>query len=228
VSLRPTPERLGEDGLLLRLDAEGGADAANTAVHRLAAAAAVARPPWLRDVVPAHASLALFLDVQALERVGEPFEVASAWLARLLHDAGSTPEPASRLVEVPVRYGGDDGPDLDAVAAHAGVSPDAVVALHSGRVYRVAMLGFAPGFPYLTGLDPLLAMPRRATPRVRVAAGSVGIGGDQTGIYPRSGPGGWQLLGRTPLRLFDPGHRPPSLLAPGDRVRFVPVAGPGA
>lgn len=224
----PVPERLGEDALLLRFDAAGGAMAANAAVHRLAALAAAGRPPWLRDIVPAHASLALFFDLDAIDREGDPFARASAWLAGLLRDAGTAVEPASRLVEVRVRYGGDDGPDLAAVAAHAGLSPAATVALHAGGDYRVAMLGFAPGFPYLAGLDPRLAMPRRATPRLRVAAGSVGIGGDQTGIYPRPGPGGWQLLGRTALPLFDPARQPPSLLAPGDRVRFVPVTGPGA
>ena len=117
-------------------------------------------------------------------------------------------------------YGGEYGPDLEAVAVHAGLSPDAVVARHAAGDYSVAMLGFAPGFPYLLGLDPALHAPRRTDPRTRVPAGSVAIGGAQTGIYPRELPGGWNLIGRTPLPLFDPRREPPALLAAGDRVRF--------
>ena len=125
--------------------------------------------------------------------------------------------------EIGVRYGGEDGPDLAAVAEYAGLSPRQVVERHAAGEYRVAMLGFAPGFPYLLGLDPRIAMPRLSTPRQRVEAGSVGIGGTQAGIYPRSGPGGWRIIGRTDAVLFDPARDPPSLLAPGDRVRFVPT-----
>ena len=122
-----------------------------------------------------------------------------------------------------MRYGGEHGPDLDALAEHAGLSPREAVELHATAEYRVAMLGFAPGFPYLLGLDPRLAMPRLATPRQRVEAGSVGIGGAQAGIYPRPGPGGWRIIGRTDALLFDPARESPSLLAPGDRLRFVPA-----
>ncbi|HET9482549.1 MAG TPA: 5-oxoprolinase subunit PxpB, partial [Xanthomonadales bacterium] len=128
-----------------------------------------------------------------------------------------------RTVVIPVCYGGDSGPDLDAVAKHTGLSAHDVVARHAAGDYRVAMLGFQPGFPYLIGLDPALATPRHATPRPRVAAGSVGIGGAQTGVYPREAPGGWQLIGRTPLALFDAARKPPALLAPGDRVRFEAI-----
>ena len=104
---------------------------------------------------------------------------------------------------------------------HAGLGQDAVIARHCTAEYRVAMLGFSPGFPYLLGLDPRLAMPRLDTPRTHVSAGSVGIGGAQTGIYPQAGPGGWRIIGRTALVLFDALHDPPTLLAPGDRVRFI-------
>ncbi|WIG55610.1 MAG: Allophanate hydrolase 2 subunit 1 [Rhodanobacteraceae bacterium] len=121
---------------------------------------------------------------------------------------------------IPVCYGGDCGPDIDAIAEHAGLVRDEVIARHAAAEYTVAMLGFAPGFPYLLGLDAALHVPRRATPRTRVPAGSVAIGGAQTGIYPCELPGGWHLIGRTPLALFDPRRDPPCLLAPGDRVRF--------
>ncbi|HJU25447.1 MAG TPA: 5-oxoprolinase subunit PxpB [Rhodanobacteraceae bacterium] len=132
----------------------------------------------------------------------------------------ATAKPPGRPIEIPVCYGGEYGPDLDAVAAHAGLAPDEVVARHTAAEYTVAMIGFAPGFPYLLGLDAALAMPRRRDPRTRVPAGSVAIGGAQTGIYPHELPGGWQLIGRTPLALFDPQREPPCLLAPGDRLRF--------
>jgi KipI family sensor histidine kinase inhibitor len=126
-------------------------------------------------------------------------------------------------VEIPVCYGLEYGPDLDAVAAHCGLSPDEVIARHTAAEYRVYMLGFSPGFPYLGGLDPNIAAPRRETPRIKVPAGSVGIAGMQTGIYPLESTGGWQIIGRTPMRLFDPGLEEPCLLRPGDRLRFVPA-----
>ena len=125
---------------------------------------------------------------------------------------------------VPVCYGGEFGPDLDDLARYARLSVDEVIARHCAPDYRVAMLGFAPGFPYLLGLDPALHAPRRATPRVRVPAGSVAIGGAQTGIYPSELPGGWLLIGRTPLTLFDPAREAPALLAPGQRLRFRAIS----
>ena len=126
----------------------------------------------------------------------------------------------AEAIEIPVCYGGEFGPDLDAVATHCGLEPAEVSARHAAGDYRVAMLGFMPGFAYLLGLDESLHMPRRASPRTRVPAGSVAIGGAQTGIYPRELPGGWQLIGRTPLTLFDPSQAEPALLRPGQRVRF--------
>ena len=131
-------------------------------------------------------------------------------------------EPQSRLMTIPVIYGGEDGPDLANVALHSGLTEQQVVELHASVEYVVWFLGFQPGFPYLGGLPERLAMPRHAEPRLRVPAGSVGIGGAQTGVYPLATPGGWQLLGRTPLALFDPLRQEPVLLRAGDRVRFVP------
>ncbi|GAA5010044.1 5-oxoprolinase subunit PxpB [Pseudoluteimonas lycopersici] len=213
--------RLGEDALLLRLGDGIDADT-NARVHALAARIDAARPPWLRDLVPAYASLALFVDASACDG-DDPLADAEAWLHALPPDDGDPASSQGALHEVPVRYGGEHGPDLDAVAEHAGLSPRQVIELHADGEYRVAMLGFAPGFPYLLGLDPALSMPRLATPRTRVEAGSVGIGGEQAGIYPRPGPGGWRIIGRTEVVLFDPARDPPSLLAPGDRLRFVPT-----
>ncbi|MCP1571777.1 allophanate hydrolase [Herbaspirillum rubrisubalbicans] len=126
-----------------------------------------------------------------------------------------------RTVEIPVVYGGTAGPDLEHVARHTGLSVDEVISRHSGADYVVYFIGFLPGFAYLGGLDASLATPRHTTPRVSIPAGSVGIGGEQTGIYPMASPGGWQLIGRTSLCLFDPDQEAPTLLRPGDRVRFT-------
>lgn len=212
-------EALADDAWLLRLG-ERIDDALNARVHALAARVRGQAPAWLRDLVPAYASLAVFFDPRAVEA-----ETVRAWLLR--HCSESADEQArgaaARTVEIPVAYGGEFGPDLDAAANELGLSPPQLIERHSGGDYRVAMIGFAPGFPYLSGLEPALALPRLATPRTHVAAGSVAIGGAQTGIYPRPGPGGWRLLGRTPLRLFDAARATPSLLQPGDRVRLRPI-----
>lgn len=129
----------------------------------------------------------------------------------------------SRLIDIPVVYGGVHGPDLAEVARHTGLSERQVVERHAGVDYIVYFIGFQPGFPYLGGLAAELATPRRAEPRLKVPTGSVGIGGGQTGIYPLPTPGGWQIVGRTDIRLFDPTRQPATLLQPGDRVRFVPA-----
>jgi KipI family sensor histidine kinase inhibitor len=128
------------------------------------------------------------------------------------------------VIEIPTRYGGSDGPDLDDVARRLGRSPGEIVALHAGRVYVVYMLGFSPGFAYLGTLPQALEVPRRDVPRTTVPAGSVAIAGRQTGVYPTASPGGWNLLGRTDEVLWDPRRDPPATLAPGRRVRFVPIA----
>jgi KipI family sensor histidine kinase inhibitor len=218
-----TVHELGDRALLLRwpqrIDA-GINDAVHACAHRLQTHA----PPWLQAVVPAYSSLALLLDLDQFPDGTAPLQKARRWLQSALSAGRDAPAAGHRVIDVPVRYGGADGPDLAQVAVATGMSAADVVALHSAPLYRVAMLGFAPGFPYLLGLDPRLAVPRLAVPRQRVPAGSVGIGGEQTGIYPQAGPGGWQVIGRTTLALFDPAAEAPTLLQPGDRLRFVPVA----
>lgn len=211
-------EALADDAWLLRLG-DTLDERINAHVHALAAQIAADSPAWLRDVVPAYASLAVFFEPRMV-----PADQVLAWLRRLAAHATGDLHPATgRRLEIPVAYGGEYGPDLAAAAAELGMAPDHLAARHAGGDYTVAMIGFAPGFPYLFGLDPALALPRLSTPRVRVPAGSVGVAGGQTGIYPRESPGGWRLLGRTPLRLFDPGNEPPSALQPGDHVRFVAI-----
>ncbi|MEZ0470367.1 5-oxoprolinase subunit PxpB [Luteimonas salinilitoris] len=219
-----TVERLGEEALLLRLG-DRIDDDANRRVHALAAAIDARWPPWLCDIVPAYASLALFVDDDRSDPDDAPLQRAERWLQAQDLSAAGDRDPGRRPpLEIPVRYGGEYGPDLEAVAVHAGITAEEAVALHTAGDYRVAMLGFAPGFPYLLGLDPRLAMPRMDTPRTRIPAGSVAIGGAQTGIYPRASPGGWRILGHTPLVLFDPARPAPALLEPGRRVRFVAAA----
>ncbi|WP_034913397.1 MULTISPECIES: 5-oxoprolinase subunit PxpB [Erwinia] len=137
-------------------------------------------------------------------------------------EKSSSLEVASRQVEIPVIYGLEAGPDLAEVAQHSGLTPAQVVEAHAASQYVVFFIGFQPGFPYMAGLDARLHTPRRAEPRIQVPAGSVGIGGSQTGVYPLSAPGGWQLIGRTDIKLFNPAHQPPTYLRPGDSVRFVP------
>jgi KipI family sensor histidine kinase inhibitor len=214
----PSLHWLGDSALLVSFGSR--IDPALSA-RTLAAATrlAAARLPGIIDVVPAYASVALVLHPDA-----EPDRLEARVKALLRERDAPVPVLRARRVLIPVSYGGRHGADLGAVAAYAGLSEAEAIERHAGTDYRVAMIGFKPGFPYLLGLDPALAMPRRATPRASVPAGSVAIGGPQTGIYPGESPGGWQLIGRTAVRLFDPAQERPSLLAPGDRVRFVPVA----
>lgn len=169
------------------------------------------------DIVPGMNNLTLIFDPEQ--------HSGAAFLEGLqqLWDGAEALEFSSRKIQIPVRYGGDYGPDLELVAAHAGLSPEQVIAAHSSAEYLVYFLGFQPGFAYLGGLPEQLATPRRAEPRLTVPAGSVGIGGAQTGIYPAASPGGWQLIGRTDLCLFDPALATPTLLQPGDTIQFLPI-----
>lgn len=148
---------------------------------------------------------------------------SDALAAALAAPSSPATEAGGVLHELRVEYGGAAGPDLADAAMRAGLHPDDYINSHAAVEYRVAFLGFQPGFPYLRGLPPAMQSPRRATPRMQVPAGSIAVGGAYTGIYPADGPGGWQLIGRTDARLFDPMREPPCLLMPGDRVRFIPT-----
>lgn len=222
----PLFEPLGETVLLLRFGDR--VDAALSArVHDALACLRAARLPGVIDAVAGYASLALHYDPAAWISGGAPWRAFADAVQAALAAGGARPAHARRTIDIPVRYGGEDGRDLDAVAAELGLAPDELVSLHAAGDYSVAMLGFAPGFPYLLGLDPRLHAPRLASPRTRVPRGSVAIGGAQTGIYPAELPGGWRLIGRTPLALFDPAREPPNLLAAGDRVRFRAIDADG-
>jgi KipI family sensor histidine kinase inhibitor len=217
-------EPLGESALLLRFG-EGLDAATNARVHAASAALQAAHLPGIVDIVPAYATLALHYDPLAWvdTRNGSPSNHVAAAVRAIFETPPTATHRETAHIDIPVCYGGEHGPDLDALAHHAGLETADAIARHSAAIYTVAMLGFAPGFPYLFGLDTALHMPRHATPRTRVPAGSVAIGGAQTGIYPTELPGGWQLIGRTSVTLFDARRDPPSLVMPGDRVRFVPI-----
>ena len=211
----PQFERLSENALLVRLGDQLD-PATNQLAHRLTAALQRLCLPGVVDLAPAYASVLVQFDWH---------HMPDSALLEAIHTCLSTMNATTAaldaaIVTVPVCYGGEFGPDLDEVARLTGLTADAVIQRHTAAVYPVAMLGFAPGFPYLLGLEPALHVPRRAMPRTRVAAGSVAIGGAQTGIYPNDLPGGWQLIGRTPLQLFDPERTPPCWINVGQSVRF--------
>ncbi|MDH6169294.1 KipI family sensor histidine kinase inhibitor [Variovorax boronicumulans] len=208
----PRLHLLGDAALLCELPAP----ATLVQQQRIWALAAQAREwPGVGEVLPGMNNLTLTFDPTAIELDALTAQVLQVW-PKL-----SAKAIEGRLVEIPVAYGGEHGPDLGDVAAHTGLTPAEVVRRHSAGEYVVYLLGFLPGFAFMGGLAPELATPRRAEPRTAVPARSVGIGGEQTGIYPLVSPGGWQLIGRTSLEMFDPAAESPTLLRPGDRVRFV-------
>jgi KipI family sensor histidine kinase inhibitor len=216
-SAPPTIRPLAESGLLVELG--DTIEPATTAqVMALTGALDAAALPGVLDVVPSYTTVLVAFDPEVAD-----WETLAAGVRRLCADLGEATTVPARGVEIPVAYGGELGPDLANVAAHTGLAPEEVVARHAAAEYVVACMGFAPGFAFLAGLPPALATPRLAQPRTRVPAGSVGIGGAQTGVYPMATPGGWRLIGRTPLRLFDLARAEPFLLRPGDRVRFAPI-----
>ena len=192
--------------------------AVNARTIAFAEAVQGANLPGVRDVVPTYRSIAIYFDPLRTDSVA----LMACIEREAVKPAAAQPAPADP-VRIPVCYGGELGPDLEAVAAFAGAGEDEVVRLHTAATYRVFMLGFVPGFAYLGLVDERIAMARRSTPRVRVPSGSVGIAGVQTGIYPAETPGGWRLIGRTPLKPFDPSRAEPFLMKAGDAVQFYPI-----
>jgi KipI family sensor histidine kinase inhibitor len=216
----PSVEPFGDRALLVTL---GNVidPVLNARVHQLAATLNERRAEGLGASVPAYASLLVPFSPAVID-VERATELVREVLGGVVEAPGRA-EDSGPFVEIPVRYGGDDGPDLAEVAERVGKSEAEVIALHCGTIYRVYMLGFSPGFGYLGALPAELAVPRRAEPRVRVPAGSVAIAERQTAVYPSATAGGWHLIGLTELPMWDPAADPPSRLAPGQRVRFVPA-----
>ncbi len=220
-TLRPQPCVLlpvGEGAVLV----EFGQDVAPAIQARVAAleqAIVKSEHPAVIEWVPTYRSLLVYYD---LEQVG--YQEMADWLSGLAAQGGEAQAVPRRRVTIPVLYGGQMGPDLDFVAEHTGLSVEEVVKRHEQPDYLVYMLGFMPGFPYLGGLDPRIVTPRLKTPRTLVPAGSVGIADRQTGVYPVNSPGGWQLIGRTPVRLYAPELTDPIMLHPGDLLKFRSVS----
>jgi len=216
---------LGDSALVVRVreEFEDAPDETLDEVLRVFHLLQRAAIPGIIGLAPAYTSVAVFYDPIAVSKASAKADIFDWLKARVqasLAPADRVKRAASRVVDIPVCYDAAFAPDLDDVARHAQISTKQVLDLHSGCEYRVACIGFVPGFPFLAGLPEKLATPRRAIPRKEIPPGSVGIGGAQTGIYPLRSPGGWNLIGRTPVKLFDPQKDPPTLLRPGDRVRF--------
>jgi inhibitor of KinA len=190
----------------------------NQRVRNLKLAIEKASIPGVVELVPAYRSLLVYFEPRQISTLD--FREA---IGDLLQSLTSSELPKRRLIKIPVTYGGEFGPDLELVASHSNLSAAEVVRIHSSARYLIYMIGFMPGFPYLGGMSPDIATPRKTTPRLKIPAGSVGIAGNQTGIYPAESPGGWQIIGRIPLELFHPTREPPSILQAGDYLAFVSV-----
>jgi KipI family sensor histidine kinase inhibitor len=210
--------RLSGDRALLAEYGDGIDPVINEKVRAMTALLKKNLPAGVEAVVPAYRSLSLLYD---------PLATTPARLKEILHTLEADPHTVeiaeAKIVPIPVCYDGEFGPDMGVVAEHTGLREDKIVSIHSSVDYRIYMIGFTPGFCYLGGLDHRLQTPRRKTPRTELPAGSVGVAESQTGVYPVASPGGWQIIGRTPLRLFAPARKTPFLYEAGDRIRFVPI-----
>ena len=208
---------VGESAVLFELD-EDLSPAINRRVHALDSCMQANSLQGVREWVPAYSSVLVIFDPLLVE-----ISKVKSWLKDCLENISDIDAGKTRKLIIPVHYGGENGPDLAYVASYNHLSPGEVVRRHTAQTYHVGMMGFTPGFAYLLGLDPSLTTPRLKSPRTLVPAGSVGIAGGQTGIYPMESPGGWQLIGRTEMALFDPDQPPYFLLSPGDEVQFQAV-----
>lgn len=180
-----------------------------------------ARNPGILETVPTYCTLMVHYDPEIL-----PYRDAKAFLEKILSQGADAYQEQDMIIEIPVCYGGTFGEDLSYVAAYHNMTEQQVIDIHTQQEYRIYMLGFTPGFAYMGGMDEAIATPRLKTPRIKIPAGSVGIAGSQTGIYPLDSPGGWQLIGRTPVKLYDPRREHPILLEAGMQVKFVPISEP--
>jgi len=193
--------------------------------------------PGMIEIIPTFTTVTVFYDplqvyhwaakndfLSSISHFESPYSIVKSIIKQILSDVERNQDDKPRMIEIPVCYGGELGPDLEYVAKHNGLTTEDVINIHSSSEYLVYMIGFAPGFPYLGGMSERIAAPRRQTPRLSIPAGSVGVAGGQTGVYPIETPGGWQVIGRTPLPLFRPKESIPSLLQAGDVIKFKPIS----
>ncbi|ADM36481.1 5-oxoprolinase subunit PxpB [Bacillus spizizenii ATCC 6633 = JCM 2499] len=221
-------ELLGDSAMMIRFGEEIN-EQVNGLVHAAAAYIEEQPFPGFIECIPAFTSLTVFYDMYEVYKhlpqgISSPFEKVKRDVEGRLKEIAIDYENNRRIVEIPVCYGGEFGPDLEEVAKINQLSTEEVIDIHTSGEYVVYMLGFAPGFPFLGGMSKRIAAPRKSSPRPSIPAGSVGIAGMQTGVYPISTPGGWQLIGKTPLALFRPQENPPTLLRAGDIVKFVRIS----
>lgn len=225
LSIRP----LGDAAIVVQLG-EGISPTVHTKVKNVMQA--IEENPFIGfvEALPAYNNVTIYYDPVTVffaypeMKEQTAFEKASAFIHNIVEQLDDMETVASTIIDIPVVYGGEFGPDLEEVAAHTHLSEEEVIHIHSSNEYLVYMIGFAPGFPFLGGMDERIATPRKESPRLAIPAGSVGIAGKQTGVYPLVTPGGWQIIGRTPTKLFLPDRNPPSLLNSGDTIRFVPIS----
>ena len=206
---------MGDRALCIELG-DSISEATNRRVHSLSREIGRLGARGVLEVVPTYRSLVVYYDPLSMS-----YADLTSRIGGMDGTLGDGETVASRLVEIPTLYGGEYGPDIGDVAEHNGISEAEVIEIHSGADYLVYMMGFLPGFPYLGGMSERIATPRLVTPRSAIPAGSVAIAERQTGIYPVESPGGWRIIGRTPIGLFDPGREPPVEIEPGDYMRFV-------
>lgn len=223
---------LGDESIIIELGEE---IKANTQKNIQVIASHLEKHPFpgMVEYTPAYTTLTIFYDVMKVQFYKEaqqistntsPYQLVKSWVEQLIAKVSEKQETSSRFMEIPVCYGADYGLDLGIVAEHNGMTEDEVINIHSSRDYLVYMIGFAPGFPYIGGMSEQIATPRKESPRLTIPKGSVGIAGMQTGVYPIETPGGWQLIGKTPIEFFRPEDPSPSLLQPGDTIRFYPIS----
>jgi inhibitor of KinA len=213
--MKPRIVPLGDSAVLIQLGDEIDLTI-NQRVHALANLITTSSMQGIAEIVPAYATLLVHYDPLLLS-----FTQMKDSLRAQISQMEEIESRKPRRIDVPVRYGGEKGPDLESVASHCGLRVEDVIRIHGEKIYTVYMMGFTPGYPYMGKLDDRLIMPRLETPRTRVPAGTVAIAGSQTGIYSIESPGGWQLIGWTPLKLFDLGSESPFLFSPGDEVKFI-------
>ncbi|MGD2036992.1 MAG: 5-oxoprolinase subunit PxpB [Desulfobacterales bacterium] len=214
---KPKFRIMGDRGFLVELG-DGISRQVNQKVRALFIEMSAHNLKGIKELVPGYRSLMVVYDPSA-----SSFLSLKSQIVDISHTVDEARLPSPRIVEIPVVYGHEFGPDLEWVASYLKMTPEAVIDLHTQPIYQVYMIGFMPGYPYMGEVLDSLVTPRRETPRTHVMQGSVGIAQKQTGIYPVTSPGGWQIIGRTPIRLFDPQENPPSFLAMGDQVKFYAI-----
>ena len=197
--------------------------AVNSRVHLLCQKISRLLARRIEAVIPTYRSLLILFDPLLISRLELQIEIDSMMTESTLSE-DETKESIARVVTIPTLYGGEAGPDLEFVARHNQLTAEEVIEIHASTAYKIYMMGFTPGFPYLGGMSEKIAAPRLMAPRSRIPPGSVGIAGTQTGLYPQASPGGWQLIGRTPLQVFDPAKQEPFLYKAGDYLRFEPIS----